>query len=189
MPHVTDDVITGETNPFEDLLNEANQNDTDNELPEPSIPALPPLPQDDHQLQLEDELEQDGQDELQQQDESQQLEVKNEEEEEEEEKPKKKKKLIKSYKSTLVLKTDLTKSTRDTHPSGILHFTRSSGNFDPEEHAFAWIAHHANTTHLTSVLEHMAKFGFVEYVFVPYSSRRSWIRTNCHHVCHRFNAR
>lgn len=164
MPHG----ISDEGNPFDDLLDDTqNNNDTDVELPEPAIPALPPLQPDDHDHQ-------------QQEQEQEQLQG--------EEQPATSstlaladvpmlttKKLTKSYKSTLQFKTDLTKSARDIHPCGILHFTRTSGS--SEEHAFVWIAHHENEAHLNATLTHMDKFGFDpnDVTFIPYSSRRSWI--------------
>ena len=87
-------------------------------------------------------------------------------------------KVTKSYKSTLLFKTDLTKSARDIHPCGILHFTRSAPHGSgSEEHAFAWIQHHNVPSHVSSILGHMNKFGFdpKDVTFIPYSSRRSWI--------------
>ncbi|KAL7529903.1 hypothetical protein ACHAXR_005173 [Thalassiosira sp. AJA248-18] len=164
MPNVNDD--DDGVDPF----------DTDVELPDPAIPALPPLEplQHQHEEQQQQEGEQDEQHQHQ---------------------PttaaatattaattptKQHRPLTKSYKSTLTFKTDLSKSSRESHPCGILHCTRGStsgGSISAEEHAFAWIAHHDIPQHLSNALGHMEKFGFSEsnVTFIPYSSRRSWI--------------
>jgi hypothetical protein len=87
------------------------------------------------------------------------------------------------YKSTIHFRTDLTKSARDVHPCGILHFARvvgrSGGGVGPsppplsssltslsyhrhraEEHAFVWITRYHDEVCLSSALLHMSKFGF-----------------------------
>lgn len=112
--------------------------------------------------------------------------------------------VFQSSKSNLQFRTDLSKSDRDSHPCGILHFTRighgggsvGGGFAAPEEHVFAWISHFHNPIHLENTLLHLQKFGFsIAYsspslekrtidpsmhasttvTFLPYSSRRSWI--------------
>ena len=86
------------------------------------------------------------------------------------------------YKSTLHFRTDLTKSARDVHPCGILHFARVSGRsvgggvgpspppppsssssyhrHRTEEHAFVWITRYHDEVCLSNALLHMSKFGF-----------------------------
>ena len=105
--------------------------------------------------------------------------------------------VLQSSKSNLQFRTDLSKSDRDSHPCGILHFKRVGhgvGRDAPEEHVFAWISHYHNPTHLDNTLLHMQRFGFfvatsssekkminpntnanTTVTFLPYSSRRSWI--------------
>ncbi len=105
--------------------------------------------------------------------------------------------VLQSYKSDLQFRTDLSKSDRDSHPCGILHFKRVGhglGRNAPEEHVFAWISHYHNPTHLDNTLIHLQQFGFfvtsypsekkgigpntnaiTTVTFLPYSSRRSWI--------------
>lgn len=85
-------------------------------------------------------------------------------------------KLERSFKTSLLLKSDLTKSGRDSHPCGIIHFTRTS-SVGGEEHAFAWITYQSNPDHVASTLGHMQKFGFDpnQATFIPYSSRRAWV--------------
>jgi hypothetical protein len=84
--------------------------------------------------------------------------------------------ISRSFKTSLLLKSDLTKSGRDTHPCGIIHFTRSS-SVGGEEHAFAWITYQTNPDHVATTLGHMQKFGFDpnQATFIPYSSRRAWV--------------
>jgi hypothetical protein len=85
------------------------------------------------------------------------------------------------YKSTLHFRTDLTKSARDVHPCGILHFARVAGRsvgggvgpspppppssssyhrHRTEEHAFVWITRYHDEVCLSNALLHMSKFGF-----------------------------
>ncbi|KAL9189369.1 hypothetical protein ACHAXT_009044 [Thalassiosira profunda] len=80
-------------------------------------------------------------------------------------------------KTSLHFKTDLSKSARDTHPSGVLHFAKLSPTalgVPREEHAFAWIARRDLPGHLDAVMGRMEGFGFTEATFIPYSSRRAW---------------
>ena len=100
--------------------------------------------------------------------------------------------LPRSHKSTLHLRTDLTKAIRDVHPCGILHFSRIGGDdygggggggatggrgTGAEEHAFVWMTRHDDARCLSNAFRHMSKFGFDsrDAVFLPYSSRRNWI--------------
>lgn len=91
--------------------------------------------------------------------------------------------------SSIEFKTDIPKSSRVTHPSGILHATRSSPTTTVdsttagttattatlrEEHCFAYL-HDKN--HLSSVLVHLSSFGFEAHntVFIPYSNKVNWV--------------
>ena len=172
MPTAADE----DSNPFEDLLE-------NNNLPDPStwtgqpVPAIPPLPPagQEHQLQPQEtaaaslhalpeqpEHEQGGGGLLVPPEASLPIPMPT--------------KVVKSFSTKLLFKTDLSKSSREAHPCGVLHFTRRS-NVGGDEACFVWIDHHENPTHVASTFGHMSRFGFdpSNATFIPYSSRRGWI--------------
>ncbi|KAL3771868.1 hypothetical protein ACHAW5_003213 [Stephanodiscus triporus] len=221
--------MDSQENPFEgmskdDINNDGNIHydgvrDVVEELTDPSMPTLPPLPGDNVDVDLEDGSDGDGDDYENDVNENSSSPYFSSTE------PTtaaasmaatatlstttatttatttSKKAVTRSYKSTLQFRTDLTKSSRDVHPCGILHFTRigggghghgdgnshggvgagsypsSSSPSPSEEHAFAWISRYHDDACLSNALLHMSKFGFDpnDVVFIPYSSRRSWI--------------
>ncbi|KAL7547847.1 hypothetical protein ACHAWF_011117 [Thalassiosira exigua] len=89
-------------------------------------------------------------------------------------------------KSSFHFETDIPPSSRNIHPSGILHAFRSTPSATSihgrEEHAFAWME---DSIHLEQVLEHLETRGFDvsrNAVFVPYSTQRNWIDRYPHAV-------
>jgi len=94
-------------------------------------------------------------------------------------------------KSSFTFETDLPPSSRNIHPSGVLHAFRSASSpptvatpgvddddnaiIGAEEHTFAWIE---NSLHIESALSMLEKHGFSRsksIVFVPYSTKRNWV--------------
>ena len=81
--------------------------------------------------------------------------------------------------SSFTFTTDLPASSRNIHPSGVLHAFRTTATETSishrEEHTFAWIS---DTIYIDGALEHLEKFGFDRshgIVFIPYSTQRNWI--------------
>ena len=81
--------------------------------------------------------------------------------------------------SSFTFTTDLPASSRNIHPSGVLHAFRTTATETSishrEEHTFAWIS---DTIYIDGALEHLEKFGFDcshGIVFIPYSTQRNWI--------------
>jgi len=83
--------------------------------------------------------------------------------------------IAKAVRSAIPFRSDLTKSSRGAHNSGVLHATRLS-RAGREEHCFAWVANVTGPGHLDSALSHLERFGFArsDVVFVPYSTRSNW---------------
>ena len=102
-------------------------------------------------------------------------------------------------KSSFTFETDLPPSSRNVHPSGILHAFRTttintannnstlptktnnaSTTTSRSEHTFAWIT---NSLHIESTIKHLESHGFhrsENIVFIPYSTKANWINTYPH---------
>jgi hypothetical protein len=74
-------------------------------------------------------------------------------------------------KSTIQFKSDVGKSSKETHTCGILHATKQSA-LKGEEHCFAWLS---NTSYFASAYEHLSKLGYTDMVFIPYSCKKAWM--------------
>jgi hypothetical protein len=74
-------------------------------------------------------------------------------------------------KSTIQFKSDVGKSSKETHTCGILHATKQSA-LKGEEHCFAWLS---DTSHFASAYEHLSKLGYTNVVFIPYSCKKAWM--------------
>ena len=102
--------------------------------------------------------------------------------------------------SSFAFATDLPSSSRNIHPSGVLHARRTtpsaSGLPGREEHAFAWIA---DSIRVEEALNHLEKFGFRRdgngddddgddndngnddgISFIPYSTKNNWLNRYPH---------
>eukprot|EP00571_Detonula_confervacea_P011465 CAMPEP_0172304340 /NCGR_PEP_ID=MMETSP1058-20130122/5760_1 /TAXON_ID=83371 /ORGANISM="Detonula confervacea, Strain CCMP 353" /LENGTH=560 /DNA_ID=CAMNT_0013015529 /DNA_START=54 /DNA_END=1733 /DNA_ORIENTATION=+ len=83
-------------------------------------------------------------------------------------------------KSYFSFATDLPLSSRNIHPSGVLHAFRSTAASSEssngrEEHTFAWIS---NSLHIELAIKDLETFGFDRshgIVFIPYSTKRNWL--------------
>ena len=93
-------------------------------------------------------------------------------------------------KSSFTFETDLPPSSRNVHPSGILHAfrtttinnasTTTTTTTTRSEHTFAWIT---NSLHIESTIKHLESHGFhrsENIVFIPYSTKANWINTYPH---------
>ena len=100
-------------------------------------------------------------------------------------------------KSSFTFETDLPPSSRNIHPSGILHAFRSTlipsssqsstANNNStttattrSEHTFAWVT---NSLHIESTIKHLESHGInrsENIVFIPYSTKTNWINTYPH---------
>ena len=79
-------------------------------------------------------------------------------------------------KSSFTFKSDIRKTYKDGHPSGVLHAFRSSSR---EEHCFAWVA---DISLVESALEHLERYGFERdrIVFIPFTSKTNWVHRYPH---------
>eukprot|EP00581_Thalassiosira_minuscula_P018904 CAMPEP_0183720586 /NCGR_PEP_ID=MMETSP0737-20130205/13154_1 /TAXON_ID=385413 /ORGANISM="Thalassiosira miniscula, Strain CCMP1093" /LENGTH=638 /DNA_ID=CAMNT_0025950473 /DNA_START=722 /DNA_END=2638 /DNA_ORIENTATION=+ len=90
-------------------------------------------------------------------------------------------------KFSFTFETDLPPSTRNIHPSGILHAcrneeekeekegtTETNNNNDEEQHIFAWIT---STLHIDLALMYMKNKGYHsdDVIFLPYSTKENWL--------------
>ncbi|KAL7536837.1 hypothetical protein ACHAWF_015139 [Thalassiosira exigua] len=151
------------------------EDDTDMELPDASggggVPGLPPLAPGD-----EAEVEEEEEEEVEEEEEA--IEEEGEGGTATAETTKQYGPVPAAQRVRVQFASDLPKTRRPGHPSGILHFPRIDPKSGSEEHAFAWICRKDVSSHLRSVLSHMEGFGFdpAEVSFVPYSARGEWVR-------------
>ncbi|KAL7526998.1 hypothetical protein ACHAXR_004649 [Thalassiosira sp. AJA248-18] len=94
--------------------------------------------------------------------------------------------------TTLNLKTDISKDKRDSLSCGILHATKSNsssrgGGGGEDEHAFVWVVDNIdNASVVSSLVAHLHEIGFratkSQMRFIPYSSKAAWLARYPHAV-------